>query len=85
MLHIASGNLHNIQGVVVSIEHCFNHIGLHNFQISEDEQSVDLLPNESAQLIEENRGNLQPGDERQPQVDVPIELSKLKTGMIYNP
>lgn len=46
---------------------------------------MDLLPNESAQLIEENRGNLQPGDERQPQVDVPIELSKLKTGMIYNP
>lgn len=42
-----------------------------------DEQSVDVLPNESALMIEQNKGFLEPGDERQPKVDVKSELNKL--------
>lgn len=45
---------------------------------------MDLLPNDSAQAIEQNRGAVEPGEERQPQVDVPVELSKLKSGMSSN-
>lgn len=51
-----------------------------HIQISEDEQSIDLLPNDAAQVIEQHRALLHPDEEVQPQVNVPVELSKLKSG-----
>lgn len=45
---------------------------------------MDLLPSDAAQAIEQHRGAVEPGEERQPQVDVPVELNKLKSGMSSN-